>query len=342
VSEPFVGDRVVVRYRLGADTPADWRDTPNPAASAGPTLSDVTGIVVAGPDDGELIRLDRDGTVVNIPLTAVTSVRVLSRRTVRNSEIRAIEYAAAHGWPGVESTWIDGWLVRAGHGYTRRANCAVPIDVDARADGPTLTAIAAWYRERSLPPQLAWPDRLLPAAHLPGPLEQPVQVLTARIDTITDSTHRTDDPEVAVEPTAGAGWLDVRLAPEPAARPAAGAPDGTGPDRAVAAAVINAVRDGQLMFAGIGDRGRLVAIGRGAVTATAAGQPVLGVTALHTLPDHRGRGLAGRVLSALLRRGKELGADTVYLQVDAGNRAAGAWYRRLGFGLHHQYGYVVL
>ena len=55
-----------------------------------------------------------------------------------------------------------------------------------------------------------------------------------------------------------------------------------------------------------------------------------------------GRGLAGQVLAALLGWGRERGADTVYLQVDAANRAPGAWYRRLGFGLHHEYGYVRL
>ena len=325
-TEPFAGDRVVVRYRLGPGAPADWRPSPNPATTSGPSLSDVTGIVVDG-GSPELIRLEREGTVVEIPRPAITSVRVLSRWTVRNSDIRAVEYAAAHAWPGTQSQWIDGWLARAGCGYTRRANCAVPVDIGARADGATLTAIADWYRARSLPPQLAWPDRLLPAAHLPGPLEQPVQVLTARIEQIGVMAGH---PNVTLEPDFGEDWLGVRLAP------------GSPADLPAAAAVIGAVRDGELTFAGIREQGRLVAIGRGAVTPTASGEPMLGVTALHTLAGHRGRGLAGQVLSALLGWGRERGAGTVYLQVDAANRAPGAWYRRLGFGLHHEYGYVRL
>ena len=328
-TEPFVGDRVVVRYRLGAGAPADWRRAPNPATTSGPALSDVTGIVADG-GSPDLMRLDRDGTVVEIPRPAITSVRVLSRRTVRNSDIRAVEYAAAHAWPGIESQWLDGWLVRAGGGYTRRANCAVPIELGARADGPTLTAIADWYRARSLPPQLAWPDRLLPAAHLPGPLEQPVQVLTGRIGEITVVAEH---PNVTQAPTIddwGDDWLGVRLTP------------GSPADVPAAAAVIGSARDGQLTFAGIREQGRLVAIGRGAVTPTASGEPMLGVTALHTSAAHRGRGLAGQVLAALLGWGRERGAGTVYLQVDVANRAPGAWYRRLGFGLHHEYGYVRL
>ena len=105
-TEPFVGDRVVVRYRLGPGAPEDWRPAPNPATTSGPSLSDVTGIVTDG-GTPELIRLDRDGIVVEIPRPAITSVRVLSRRTVRNSDIRAVEYAAAHAWPGTDSRWID-------------------------------------------------------------------------------------------------------------------------------------------------------------------------------------------------------------------------------------------
>ncbi len=46
-------------------------------------------------------------------------------------EIRALEHAAALAWPGTEQHWHDGWLLRAGGGYTSRANSAVPLDFSA-------------------------------------------------------------------------------------------------------------------------------------------------------------------------------------------------------------------
>jgi len=57
----------------------------------------------------------------------VVALRTLSDVPVRTSEIRALEHAAALAWPGVEQHWLDGWLLRAGHGVTYGANSAVPL-----------------------------------------------------------------------------------------------------------------------------------------------------------------------------------------------------------------------
>ena len=54
------------------------------------------------------------------------SVRELSHAPVRNSEIRAVEHAAALAWPGTERHWAGGWLLRAG-GTDKRTNSAAPL-----------------------------------------------------------------------------------------------------------------------------------------------------------------------------------------------------------------------
>jgi ribosomal protein S18 acetylase RimI-like enzyme len=66
----------------------------------------------------------------------------------------------------------------------------------------------------------------------------------------------------------------------------------------------------------------------------------LGLSALWTAPAHRHRGLGRTVLAALEQWGAGLGATSIYLQVETGNTRAREWYRRLGFGLHHSYGYI--
>lgn len=189
---PFVGDRVVVRYRLDEHTPADWRGAPNPA-TAGPTLSDVTGVVddLGDRDSGGAIRLRRrhpatdDDVVEAIPYRAITSLRVLSRTTVRNSEIRDVLRAATEDAVGaqtgqVETEWIDGWFVVAAPGTTPglRLHAASPLDRGARATPSTRAAIAAWYARRDMPATLCWPARLLPDGARPGPLTSRAQVLT--------------------------------------------------------------------------------------------------------------------------------------------------------------------
>ncbi|WP_231498988.1 N-acetyltransferase, partial [Gordonia alkanivorans] len=197
-SGAVIGDRVVVRYLLGDSTPADWRGNPDAAQS------DVTGVLL---DDTDPLRLERDGEVVSIPAATVTSVRLLSATPVRNKEIRALEGVAARSWPGVETAWIAGWFVRAGHGFSRRANSAIPLDMSAHPDATTLARIARWYAERDLPPLLALPERLVKAATVGGVQDIEVQMLTCDAAPLTArlAGSRSDAVRLSDEPHAE--WL---------------------------------------------------------------------------------------------------------------------------------------
>ncbi|GAA3703711.1 GNAT family N-acetyltransferase [Gordonia hankookensis] len=314
MSEPFVGDRIVVRYRLGDATPTDWRGDPAAAQS------DVTGILRA---DGDPLVIDRDGTPESIPRAAVTSIRLLSRVTVRNSEIRAVEAAAAAAWPGTESAMVSGWLLRAGGGFTRRANSAVPVEFGADTDADAIAAMRGWYSARGLPTMIALPERLIPAGHIDGrPRSGEVQMLVR---------------DLAGAPAA-TSEVPVRLAAAPTG-PWLRAYRGVDVDVEVAAAVVAASR-GPVAFASIGDDDDPVSIGRATVTESTDGTRWLGLTALWTSSARRREGLAGAVLSRLVDWGAEHGAQRTYVQVEADNRIAGTWYRTLGFGLHHTYRYV--
>jgi N-acetylglutamate synthase len=140
---PALGTRVTVRYR-------------RPAGSV-PPLTDAVGHLLAL--DPMVRVLTKSGAVAEFAAGDVVALRVLSDAPVRTSEIRALEHAAAAARPGVEQTWLDGWLLRAGRGATLAANSAVPLEISASAD--TIPSIIAWYTRRDLPARLAIPDRLL-------------------------------------------------------------------------------------------------------------------------------------------------------------------------------------
>ncbi|MET9198968.1 GNAT family N-acetyltransferase [Gordonia sp. NPDC003585] len=309
----FAGDRVVVRYRLGEATPADWRGDRDAARS------DVTGFLV---DDADPLVLERDGTRESIPRSAVTSVRLLSAKPVRNSEIRNLEHAAALAWPGVESAWIDGWLLRAGGGFTRRANSALPLEPSARS-AQSLPQIAAWYRRRDLPVLLSLPDRLMTAGVIDGERGVEVQVLTADLETLLARGASMPNLEIRLDDEPSDQWLH-------AYRPDA--------DVELARRVTTAAR-GPVRFATIGTDD-ISAIGRAAVTAGPDGVARLSLTALWTAPDRRRSGLAGAVARRLVEWGAAEGAASAYVQVETTNRVAGAWYRRWGFALHHTAHYL--
>ncbi|CKL87410.1 Putative Gcn5-related N-acetyltransferase [Mycobacterium tuberculosis] len=137
VSWPGLGTRVTVRYR-------------RPAGSM-PPLTDAVGRLLAV--DPTVRVQTKTGTIVEFSPVDVVALRVLTDAPVRTAAIRALEHAAAAAWPGVERTWLDGWLLRAGHGAVLAANSAVPLDISAHTN--TITEISAWYASRDLQPWLA-------------------------------------------------------------------------------------------------------------------------------------------------------------------------------------------
>ncbi|MEX3655849.1 GNAT family N-acetyltransferase [Mycolicibacterium fortuitum] len=289
---PVLGSRVSLRYRL-------------PAGSAKP-LTDVIGHLERL-EPTVLIRT-KDGELVDIAPADVVTVRELSHTPVRASEIRALEHAAALAWPGVEQQWSGGWLLRAGHGITSRANSAIPLDVSAQI--AHLAVVRDWYRERDLPAWLALPERLLPI-RTPG--IKPARVM------VREPAAASTTPTVTLAQQPDAQWLAIY-------------------ERDVPVDVLTAVIDGRLTFATVSG----CAVGRGAVTTAPDGTPWLGISSVRVSPAHRGQGHARAVCEALLAWGAESGARRAYVQVEVDNHAAIALYASLGFRLHHQTRYVAV
>lgn len=283
---PTTGSRVSLRYRL---SPGELTDVIGVLEAVTPML---------------LVRTKSDG-VVSVAPDAVISVREIPFKPVRTSEIRALEHAQALAWPGTEQQWLEGWFLRAGGGFTSRANSAVPLDFSANLQ--TLPLIVDWYRERGLPAWLALPERLLPVRSA-GVKDTKVLVRDAS----------GDDPggvELAAAPDGG--WLATY-------------------ERDVPVEVLTAVVDGELVFAQVPG----VVVARGAVTPAPDGTRWLGISSVRVEPEHRRRGHARRVCGALLAWGAGRGAQGAYIEVETDNSAAVALYESMGFRLHHRYRYV--
>jgi len=305
---PAPGDRVVVRFTLNAHTGHISDRTRDPAA----TLSDVTGRLVATTDDALTVRRGDDTVVV--PSEFIVSVRTLSTRTVRNSDIRSVELAAARGWPGREHEVAGGWMLRASSGFTVRGSSAVPVGPEARLDDSSVDAIRAWYAERDLPPWLIEVERLLPATGVAVS-----EMLTATIDELSAGT---DNDAVTVAATPDDRWIAAQLRARPGETTAAAARDEV-------ESVI-----GTACFASLGD-----SIGRGTITEDAQGRPWFGITSLWTDEHARGTGAGRVIVSALTAWARTQGAECGYIQLDGKKTVQRDWYRGLGYGLHHRFGY---
>lgn len=272
-----------------------------------PRFTDVLGELVSAGDPVVVRR--PNGSTVSVPAEEVHRLKAVPPG---RAEIAELEEAAALGWPALETERLGGWLLRAAEGWTRRANSALVLGDAGVPDA--LERVEAWYAERGLPAWLAVPmpamapvDHAAERAGWVSPLD--VQVLTAPL------RPTPPDPGVLLADALSPEWAAVYAA---RTVPPVGVRVLTAPET--------------VTFASIVEHGVTVAIGRGVVT-----RGWLGIAAMEVRPEYRRRGLARRVLGALLAWGASSGATRTYIQAEATNTAALALYQGHGFQAHHLY-----
>ena len=288
---PPVGTRVMIRFRL-------------PAGSS-PPLTDVIGHLVQTAPTLQ-VRTKR-GDAVAVSFDEVVVIKALADAPVRTSAIRNLEHAAALAWPGVEQQWIDGWFCRFGHGRTRRANSAVPLDFSVGTD---MSAISEWYSARSVTPLVSAPDRLF---------RVPPHSSTDAENLVLACAIEPGDPhgDVVLSSRPDDEWLRIY-------------------DRDVPVEVLSAVVGGEVVFASVAG----AAVARAAVTRGPDGACWVGLSALKVAADQRRHGHARALCAALLSWGAGHGAQRAYTQVLDDNTSAIALFESMGFTLHHRSRYV--
>lgn len=307
-SLPIVGTRVVVRYRLPPGSSHKW--------------TDVVGRLTAADDRHVVVESKRGPVEVAIDL--ITVVKAIPERPVRNRDIRNAEYAAAHGWPGLEQEWIDGWLARAGDRLTNRANSAVPLEPGASTSTATCDRLRHWYADRGLPVVLHLPDRLAslpaPERHAPTWMTRDETVfLTASAELVAATSCTLDVSDVPSR-----DWLDrCPLGVEHPSRET----------------ILRSVVGGRLGFGLLHTTGP-VGIVRAAITTALDGVVWAGLSSIEVSNASRRRGYGERLVREMTAWAVSAGSTRVYVQVLATNEPALRLYRRIGFTEHHRYRYA--
>jgi GNAT superfamily N-acetyltransferase len=312
VRPEWIGRRVVVRRVVGSD--------------AGPRFSDTVGDLVRA--DDERVEIDSARGTVQIDRAAIAEARLVDVSTAAQLDLERI---AAEGWRAAETEWIGGWLMRADHGWTGRANSALPLRAPGRPMAEMVAAAVDWYSQRGLPARI----------HVPTPARR----LLERFLADTPFREREELPETGVwHPGPSIDVLTGRLDQMPARLSDgitfASTPDGEwlalcrdGMVPATGAALL--ARHERVAFVKVYAGGEVVAIVRGAVD-----EGWLGVTALDVALARRGRGYGRAAMAAVVAWARaEHGAVRGYVQVDAANTAAAALYGSLGWWPHHSYRY---
>ena len=233
-----------------------------------------------------------------------------------------LERLAARTWRGLEEERYGDWLLRAGGGFTGRANSVLVTGAAPETLDRAVATVTRWYHQRGLQPQ----------ASVPTPGGEPVD---AALDTAGWS--RLEDNLVLTAPLRDMPppRVAVDLSPFPDEAWLAGYRYRGTPLPPVARAVLENAEDP--VFASVRldpAPAPLAAVARGVRV-----EDWLVVTAVTVDDRYRRGGLATAVMAALGRWGRARGARSCLLQVASSNDPAIALYRRLGFIEHHRYHY---
>ena len=290
------------------------------------SATDVVGWV-EGADTDSVVVARVAGPPQTVPRAAVIAARRVPAAQggphPRRVSAAEVERHAVTGW---RADWepLGEWTLRAGRGFTGRANSAhavgdpgMPVTEAAvrvvayagrHGIAPAATVVAGSTEEQALR-DLGWTDTYLP-----------VDVLVARLADVLG--EEPPPPGVRVTETLEPDWEEAyrRMRPPP-------------DDPTIARRILDG--NPPRSFAAIRERGTVTAIGRGHVVGAWTG-----MAAVWTDPDHRRTGRASRVMAALGHWSARRGARYAYVQVDAANPPALAAYAHLGFTHHHSYLYL--
>jgi GNAT superfamily N-acetyltransferase len=236
--------------------------------------------------------------------------------------VEDLERLAARTWRGLEEEPYGDWLLRAGGGFTGRANSVLVVGEPPEPLDRAVATVTRWYEQRGL----------RPCAYVPSPGGETADAALAEA-----GWSRPEDNVVLTAPLAdwAAPHVAVALAAEPDDAWLAGYRYRGTPLPPVARDVL--VNADDPVFASIRlepEPAPLAAVARG----VRVGEWLV-VTAVTVDERYRRNGLATAVMSALGEWAGERGARCCLLQVASSNEPALALYERLGFTEHHRYHY---
>jgi ribosomal protein S18 acetylase RimI-like enzyme len=235
--------------------------------------------------------------------------------------LEEIEAAAYRSWPAAEVVEYDGWELRFGNGFSRRANSVYPANSSALDHGEKLQWCRQWYQRRGL--DLVVRQTMLTEPGLDQVLadrgfreEGRTNVLVADL-----TGHQRGGAVITESPTTE--WWDATAG-------LWGIDSGRmGAWRAIVDRI-----DLPAGFGSLSLDDRTIAVG----FAVADGS-WLGLFEIIVADDYRRQGIGQSLTRSLMAWGRGTGAQRAYLQVVAENAPAIAMYDKVGFGHAYNYWY---
>ena len=244
--------------------------------------------------------------------------------------IRRLEELSANAWPGLRSVFVDGWVIRFAEGYSRRANCVLPLYAGSGSLAERIQHCETLALSRGVEPIFKLTAAALPE-HLDAELEGRGYVYEADTNVLVLETLQAreaglpGDLQSRVTEGLDDPWFSFYAAS-----------GGLSEHQAAAARAIMEHIVPQRRFVLLEG-----ADGPAACALTVVEDGWAGVFDVAVRKDLRGQGLGRRIMELTLAEAVAAGAHHSYLQVFRGNRPAEALYRRLDYTVAYPYWYRV-
>jgi ribosomal protein S18 acetylase RimI-like enzyme len=236
---------------------------------------------------------------------------------------RTLEELEVNAWPSLSSVLYDGWILRFGGGFTRRANSINPLYASSLPLGEKIDECEAAYARRNQPAVF----KLTPASQPPaldsalaGAGYEAQATTSVQVADLT-SQAPTGDPAISLTEELTDDWLDAQAV-------LVGGPE---PYRQIERLMLQSIVPPRA-FATLRQDGRPLALGL-----AVAERGYVGLSSIVTAVDVRNQGLGRRLVGHLLAWGQQHGAHTAHLAVMRDNAPALRLYA--GFGFREAYCY---
>ena len=241
--------------------------------------------------------------------------------------IQTLEELSLNSWPALKTIYYDGWIVRFANRVTNRANSVwqlYPSTIDIVTKVTTCESFygaqgqPAVFRITSTPGAQPLDDLLDKRTYS---VVTPTSVQTLNLDAVPSEI----DSDIIIETCVSDEWFenDCRLL-------------GISGDKKQTYRKILQSIALPCCFASISAGGKPVT-----VAIAVYQKDWVGLYGMFTESSYRGRGLGRRMLHGLLVWGKNAGASSAYLHVEADNAVALKLYEKLGFCELYRYRYRV-
>ncbi len=246
---------------------------------------------------GEIVQFDPAQIyiwreIIDVPRTAKSGAPLSIR-------IYDLEKIANETWKAREEEHLDGWILRADVGVTRRANSALILSNENHID-----EVISWYRSRDLNPTVALVPEL--QDEIDQELERRGFKKLLDLDVmVKDGQEFKVDYEYKVSLQPDSEWLAVHG------------------DEKILPLLIKSPGK----YLSMHQDGKLIAIGR-----TAFAEDWAIISRIWVAPEFRGEGFGRKILKALE---SESGNRKLALQVATTNKEAISLYESEGYSIHH-------